>query len=131
MFAGRGAKRRKSRRSFQCLGKGRLQIYFGGVASAVGGVCFAFGQSVAWQGNRDTSAMRSIDRTMDVGRVETDGFAVRSTWTDEAIMLTVTARDDTAFAAMYDRYVDLVYSAAVRVLGDAQLAEDATQDVFV
>lgn len=86
---------------------------------------------MAWQGNPEPSAMRSIDRTIDVGRVETDGFAVRSTWTDEALMLAVTARDDTAFAALYDRYVDLVYSAAVRVLGDAQLAEDATQDVFV
>lgn len=46
-------------------------------------------------------------------------------------MLAVTARDESAFAVIYERYVDLVYSAAVRVLGDAQLAEDATQDVFV
>ncbi|HEX6030278.1 MAG TPA: sigma-70 family RNA polymerase sigma factor [Tepidiformaceae bacterium] len=75
--------------------------------------------------------MRSIDRTIEVGRVEAEDFAVRSNWTDEALMLAVTARDESAFAVLYERYVDLVYSAAVRVLGDSQLAEDAAQDVFV
>ncbi|MGE5596121.1 MAG: sigma-70 family RNA polymerase sigma factor [Hyphomicrobiales bacterium] len=46
-------------------------------------------------------------------------------------MLAVTARDDLAFAVLYDRYSDLVYSASVRVLGDSQMAEDATQEIFV
>ena len=41
------------------------------------------------------------------------------------------SRDELAFAVLYDRYVDLVYSASIRVLADAQLAEDASQDVFV
>jgi RNA polymerase sigma-70 factor (ECF subfamily) len=86
---------------------------------------------MAWQGNPEPSAVRSIDRTIEVGRVEAEDFAVRSTWTDEALMLAVTARDESAFAVLYERYVDLVYSAAVRVLRDAQLAEDAAQDVFV
>jgi RNA polymerase sigma-70 factor (ECF subfamily) len=86
---------------------------------------------MTWQGNPDPSAVRSIDRTVEVARREADGFAVRSTWTDEALMLAVTTGDDASFAVIYERYVDLVYSAAVRVLGDSQLAEDATQDVFV
>lgn len=46
-------------------------------------------------------------------------------------MLAVAARDQQAFAVLYDRYADLVYSTSLRVLADAQLAEDATQDVFV
>jgi len=46
-------------------------------------------------------------------------------------MNAVAARDEFAFAVLYDRYIDLVYSAAFRVLSDAQLAEDASQDVFV
>jgi RNA polymerase sigma-70 factor (ECF subfamily) len=46
-------------------------------------------------------------------------------------MAAVTTRDECAFAVLYDRYVDLVYSTSLRVLADAQLAEDATQDVFV
>lgn len=46
-------------------------------------------------------------------------------------MLAVAARDEKAFAVLYDRYADLVYSASMRVLEDSQLAEDATQDIFV
>ena len=46
-------------------------------------------------------------------------------------MEAIVARDDVAFSVLYDRYVDVVYSTAYRVLGDVQLAEDATQDIFV
>lgn len=46
-------------------------------------------------------------------------------------MLAVVARDEHAFAVLYDRYIDLVYSASLRVLGDAGLAEDTSQDVMV
>lgn len=59
------------------------------------------------------------------------GAAARTEWTDEALMHAIAARDELAFGVLYDRYVDLVYSASLRVLGDAQLAEDATQDIFV
>ncbi len=46
-------------------------------------------------------------------------------------MVAIAARDDVAFSVLYDRYIDLVYSTALRVLADAQLAEDMAQDVFV
>ena len=41
------------------------------------------------------------------------------------------SRSDQAFAALVERYIRLVHSACWRQLRDAQLAEDATQMVFV
>lgn len=46
-------------------------------------------------------------------------------------MSAIVERDELAFVVLYDRYADLVYSASLRVLADTQLAEDATQDIFV
>lgn len=84
-----------------------------------------------WQGNPDPSGVRSILRTGEITRPPGDPRAARLEWTDEALMLAITSRDDCAFAVLYDRYADLVYSASLRVLADPQLAEDVTQDVFV
>jgi RNA polymerase sigma-70 factor (ECF subfamily) len=49
---------------------------------------------------------------------------------DEELMRRLFARDGRAFEALFDRYGDLVYSTALRVLHDRQLAEDVTQEVF-
>jgi len=39
--------------------------------------------------------------------------------------------DQSAMAALYDRYSSIVYSVALRVLGDTGAAEDVLQDVFM
>ena len=46
-------------------------------------------------------------------------------------MARLAMRDIKAFEALYDRYGTLVYSTALRVVGDAQLAEDIAQEVFL
>lgn len=40
-------------------------------------------------------------------------------------------RDRRALEAIFDRYGDLVYSTALRVLRDAHLAQDVSQEIFV
>jgi RNA polymerase sigma-70 factor (ECF subfamily) len=50
---------------------------------------------------------------------------------DETLVRRVVQRDAEAFAQLYDRYTDLVYSVALRVVADPALAQDAAQDVFL
>ncbi|MDP9236491.1 MAG: sigma-70 family RNA polymerase sigma factor [Chloroflexota bacterium] len=50
---------------------------------------------------------------------------------DEELMAELANRDLDAFEALYDRYADLVYSVSLRVVGDAHVAQDVTQDVFL
>jgi len=46
-------------------------------------------------------------------------------------MQRLSVRDRQAFEEIYDRYGDLVYSTALRVLRDTHLAEDISQETFV
>jgi RNA polymerase sigma-70 factor (ECF subfamily) len=50
---------------------------------------------------------------------------------DEELMQRLAYRDLWAFRALYDRYGNLVYSAALRVLRDPQVAEDMVQEIFL
>ena len=50
---------------------------------------------------------------------------------DDELMDRLERRDMGAFEALYDRYGDLVYSVALRVVGDTYVAEDVAQDVFL
>jgi RNA polymerase sigma-70 factor, ECF subfamily len=51
--------------------------------------------------------------------------------TDELLLQVLAAGRAEAFAAVYDRYGPQMYRAAAAILGDAQEAQDAVQDVFV
>jgi RNA polymerase sigma-70 factor (ECF subfamily) len=50
---------------------------------------------------------------------------------DDLLIARVGQRDQDAFRTLYDRYADLVYSVALRVLADEGSAQDVAQDVFV
>lgn len=50
---------------------------------------------------------------------------------DSDLVQQVARRDESAFLALYDRFASRVYALTMRVLGDAMLAEEATQDTFL
>ncbi len=50
---------------------------------------------------------------------------------DLALVRAVRAGDESAMAALYDRYSPVVYSVALRVLKDTSGAEDVLQDIFM
>jgi len=49
---------------------------------------------------------------------------------DATLIALVARRDEAALAALYDRYSRLVFSVALRVVGQRQLAEDITLEAF-
>jgi RNA polymerase sigma-70 factor (ECF subfamily) len=50
---------------------------------------------------------------------------------DERLVILLAGRDVRALETLYDRYGDYVFSVSLRVVGDAQLAEDIAQEVFL
>lgn len=50
---------------------------------------------------------------------------------DEELMQRLVLRDLTAFRTLYARYSSLVYSAALRIVRDTQIAEDMVQEIFL
>src|SRR5919197_3496881 len=50
---------------------------------------------------------------------------------DEALMVSLAAREISALATLYDRYGRLAYSLAYRILGEGEAAEDVVQDAFL
>jgi len=50
---------------------------------------------------------------------------------DAVLVSAIASGDDSAMGQLYDRYSPVVYSVALRVLGDAGMAEDLLQEVFM
>jgi len=56
---------------------------------------------------------------------------LKGTDTDLALVSGVRSGDESAMARLYDKYSSIVYSVALRVLGDTGVAEDVLQEVFM
>lgn len=69
------------------------------------------------------------DRPGNVG-VTSSEVNERASLRDEELLGLIVAGDDQALGALYDRYGRLVFSLALRVVGDRFGAEEVTQDVF-
>src|SRR5262245_5866392 len=50
---------------------------------------------------------------------------------DAQLMAAVAGGNEAALQAVYDRYAALIFTVAVRIVGDRQLAEEVVQDVFL
>jgi RNA polymerase sigma-70 factor, ECF subfamily len=50
---------------------------------------------------------------------------------DEAVVALAARSDEVAFAELYDRYGNVAYGLALRVVRDETLAQDAVQDAFL
>ncbi len=59
------------------------------------------------------------------------GAVVKHNSTDFALLSAIRSGDEKAIAELYDRYSAVVYSVALRVLGDTGRAEDILQEVFM
>ncbi len=62
---------------------------------------------------------------------ESDRITDYAAATDERLVEALEVRDERALEALYDRYGDYVYSVCLRMVGDVQLAEDLSQEVFL
>lgn len=51
--------------------------------------------------------------------------------TDSMLISRIRGGDEDALAALHDRYAQVVYSVALRVLGDTTQAEDILQEIFL
>ena len=49
---------------------------------------------------------------------------------DETLLRLIRSKDEWALSSLYERYSRLLYSIALRITGDAESAEEITQDVF-
>jgi len=50
---------------------------------------------------------------------------------DDVLMTAVRRRNEAALRSLYERYADLVYTVALRIVSDRDLAQEVLQDVFL
>jgi RNA polymerase sigma-70 factor, ECF subfamily len=89
----------------------------------------------AGRGHASDCSRAAYDLAMQgAGAASSPGFAERAVVSsheeDHALPLRLRARDEAALEALYDRYSGLVFTLALRIVGDRHLAEEVLQDTF-
>ena len=80
----------------------------------------------------DSLRIRSTNWNVDISRDAPEARLLDySEATDERLVGEIERRDSLALEVLYDRHGDVVYSVCLRMVGDAQVAEDLTQEVFL
>jgi RNA polymerase sigma-70 factor (ECF subfamily) len=93
--------------------------------------------SLTGQPAGDPIRIRSLPWSVDIDgsrREETENAAKIMDYAaapDDRLVMALESRDQKALETLYDRYGDYVYSVCLRMVGDVQLAEDLTQEVFL
>ncbi len=80
---------------------------------------------------RIQAVARSVEDGRDVGSGGPGRVRDYAAAADDGLVAAIAARDHRALEVLYDRYGDYVYSVALRVVQDAQVAEDVVQEVFI
>jgi RNA polymerase sigma-70 factor, ECF subfamily len=76
--------------------------------------------------------MSEQERTPKQGSMDSTARAQVGQAEDDSVLVARSRRgDQDAFAILYDRYSRLVYSVAIRVVRNAQTAEDILHDIFL
>ena len=79
-------------------------------------------RSLPWSVDIDGSRREEVDSAKITDYAEAP---------DDKLVVALEGRDQKALETLYDRYGDYVYSVCMRMVGDVQLAEDLTQEVFL
>lgn len=88
--------------------------------------------AIAFARKRDNSCnpMSSLHRTSE-GKGELYPADLQDALRDARLVSAIHSRNDQAMGELYDLYSSLVYSVALRILGDSAAAEDVLQDIFM
>jgi RNA polymerase sigma-70 factor, ECF subfamily len=83
-----------------------------------------------WEASVFSNPMPPLQRTPE-GKTELPAAELQDPFRDARLVSAIRSGNEQAMGELYDLYSSLVYSVALRVLGDAAGAEDVLQEVFM
>ena len=106
---------------------------FVGTLFLCGNFCYGFDfpAAIAWWGSANSSnPMPPLHRTSE-GKTELSAADLQDPVRDASLVSAIRSGNEQAMGELYDLYSGLVYSVALRILGDTGAAEDVLQEIFM